>query len=167
MDSQERRQAVLRRLASASGPVKATDLASEMSVTRQVIVGDVALLRAAGHSILSTARGYIVPKEACVLRYTIACSHSDQDMEAELNAVVDQGCTVENVIVDHPVYGQLVGSLGLTSRYDVQEFIARSAGANPLCMLTGGIHLHTIVCPSEEAFRRVQETLRRKGILLE
>ncbi len=167
MDTAQRRAAVLRRLTEAAGPVKASELAGEMSVTRQVIVKDVALLRAEGHDILATPRGYVVEKEDACIRHTVACSHRQEDMEEELNAMVDQGCTVENVIVEHPVYGQLTGSLNLASRHDVREFIARSAGASPLCMLTGGIHLHTLICPDEEAFRRVKAALRRKGILLE
>ena len=148
-------------------PVKATVLAAEMGVTRQVIVGDVALLRAAGHGVISTARGYMMPGREHLLRYTVACFHREEDMEEELNLIVDQGCTVENVIVDHPVYGQLTGSLDLTSRYEVQEFIARSRGANPLCMLTDGIHLHTLICPDETAFFRVKNSLRERGFLVE
>ena len=86
-----------------------------------------------------------------------------------LNAIVDQGCTVEDVIVEHPIYGQLTGPLHLTSRYEVSQFISRSAkeDARPLSNLTEGIHLHTVTCPDEDAFRRVKEKLRELGILLE
>ena len=90
-------------------------------------------------------------------------------MEAELNAVVDQGCTVLDVIVEHPVYGQLTGSLQLSSRYDVQQFLHRCAAsdAQPLSLLTEGIHLHTLACPDQAAFDRVQAALREMGVLLE
>ena len=90
-------------------------------------------------------------------------------MEAELNAIVDQGCTVVDVIVEHPLYGQLTGSLQLSSRYDVAQFIARSqsADAMPLSQLTDGLHLHTLLCSSESAFQRVTARLREQGILLE
>ena len=90
-------------------------------------------------------------------------------LEAELNAVVDYGCTVLDVIVEHPIYGQLTGPLQLSSRYDVAQFIARCAqsDARPLSDLTGGIHLHTLSCPSEAAFSRVQSALRKLGVLLE
>ncbi len=99
----------------------------------------------------------------------IACRHSAEDMEAELNAVVDQGCTVVDVIVEHPIYGQLTGPLHLSSRYDVARFIARSAeeDALPLSNLTEGIHLHTLLCPDEAAFLRVRAALGELGILLE
>ena len=82
---------------------------------------------------------------------------------------MDQGCTVVDVIVEHPLYGQLTGSLQLSSRYDVAQFIARSqsADAMPLSQLTDGTHLHTLLCPSESAFQRVTARLREQGILLE
>ena len=83
--------------------------------------------------------------------------------------MVDHGCTVLDVVVEHPVYGQLTGQLDLRSRYDVQQFVARSAqsDARPLSLLTEGIHLHTVSCPGEEAFRRMREGLRALGVLLE
>ena len=97
----------------------------------------------------------------------VACRHDGRGMEAELCAVVDQGCSVLDVIVEHPVYGQLTGPLQLSSRYDVGQFLSRCAGARPLSDLTGGIHLHTLSCPDEDAFRRVRDVLRELGVLLE
>ena len=88
-------------------------------------------------------------------------------MEAELEIMVDNGCTVLDVIVDHPVYGQLTGALQLSSRYDVRRFIQRAGAAQPLSLLTEGVHLHTLSCPDEDAFRRVLEELRGAGFLLE
>jgi hypothetical protein len=88
-------------------------------------------------------------------------------MAAELQIMVDNGCTVLDVIVEHPVYGQLTGTLGLASRYDVKEFIRRSEAAQPLSLLTEGAHLHTLSCPDEESFLRVREELRIAGFLLE
>ncbi len=99
----------------------------------------------------------------------VACRHSAAGMEEELNAIVDQGCTVVDVIVEHPIYGQLTGPLRLSSRYDVRQFLKRCSAseARPLSDLTGGIHLHTLSCPDVEACRRAMEDLRRLGILLE
>lgn len=78
-------------------------------------------------------------------------------MGEELNAMVDQGCTVLDVIVDHPIYGRLTGPLRLSNRYDVGQFLSRCAqsDARPLSELTEGIHLHTLSCPDEAAFGRV------------
>ena len=166
MDAQTRRKAILQALHTAESPVSATALAKELGVSRQIIVGDVALLRAAGHPVTATPRGYVSGRAPGLTR-TLACLHDAAGMEAELNALVDVGCEVVDVIVEHPVYGQLTGTLGHASRYDVKEFIRRSEAAQPLSLLTEGAHLHTLSCPDEESFLRVREELRIAGFLLE
>ena len=169
MQADERRRNILKILQQSLQPVSASALAGQLSVSRQIIVGDIALLRAGGAEILATPRGYCIQRTGHGLIRRVAVRHSPEAMEAELNAMVDQGCTVADVIVEHPLYGQLTGSLQLSNRYDVAQFIARSqsADAMPLSQLTDGIHLHTLLCPDEEAFRRVTALLRKQGILLE
>ena len=169
MDAQRRRQAIAARLEQAEGAVSASVLAREFSVSRQVIVGDVALLRAGGLDIAATPRGYILPSHTHGVTHTLACRHSGEDMERELNAIVDQGCTVVDVIVEHPIYGQLTGPLRLANRYEVGQFVARcrEESVAPLSLLTEGIHLHTVTCPDEQAYERVKCALRELGVLLE
>lgn len=168
MNAEQRREAILNTLRRADQPVSATALAGTFSVSRQIVVGDIALLRAGGADISATPRGYVMHRKEAGLIYKVACCHSGAEaMEAELNTMVDQGCTVLDVIVEHPIYGELTGVLDLSSRYDVSQFIARSAQTRPLSMLTEGIHLHTLSCPSEQAFLRVKEQLRALGVLLE
>lgn len=104
MTAAQRRTAIYKQLTAAQTPISATALAQQFSVTRQVVVGDIALLRAEGHSITATPRGYMIPAETG-LRRTIACHHSGEDTQKELFAMVDCGCTVVDVIVEHPVYG--------------------------------------------------------------
>lgn len=166
MTAAERRSAILAAVAQSPQPVSATALARRFGVSRQSVVGDVALLRAAGADITATPRGYTAVRTAGPLR-RVACRHTAAEMEAELNCMVDHGCTVLDVVVEHPVYGQLTGQLGLSSRYDVQEFVRKVAAnqALPLSSLTMGVHLHTLRCPSEDAARRVVETLEREGFL--
>ena len=168
MEAQMRREKIARRLEQAQGPVSATALAKEFSVSRQIIVGDIALLRASGIEISATPRGYVILQEVSGVVRQVACQHMSDDMETELNIMVDNGCTVIDVIVEHPIYGQLTGSLQLSNRYDVQQFIQRSiqSSAHPLSLLTEGIHLHTLSCPTEEAFLRTQKALENLGILL-
>lgn len=168
MNAADRRQAILQTLQEADGPLSATALAARLSVSRQIIVGDVALLRAAGAEITATPRGYVLGQTSGSLR-TLACCHRPEEMEQELNLMVDHGCTVQDVIVEHSVYGQLVGQLALSSRYDVSEFIRKveKSGAKPLSDLTGGIHLHTLLCPDESAFQALIAALRREGFLVE
>ena len=167
MQAEERRRKSVELLSQTNQAVSAARLAAEFDVSRQVIVGDVALLRAAGEEISATPRGYVMARTAVGLVRQVPCCHDGPGMEAELNAIVDQGCSVLDVIVDHPVYGQLTGPLELASRYDVQQFLDRCADARPLSDLTGGIHLHTLSCPSEDAFQRVRASLRSLGVLLE
>ena len=142
-------------------------LAEKFSVSRQIIVGDIALLRSSGEEILATPRGYVTPKEARGLVRRIAVKHTPQQMADELNTIVDNGCTVIDVTVEHPVYGQLTGPLQISSRYEVGQFIERCRSAEPLSRLTDGIHLHTLLCPDEAAFERTKDALRALGLLLE
>ena len=169
MDTQHRRKEIARRLRQADAPSSATVLAQELSVSRQIIVGDVALLRAGGMEITATPRGYLVPKEASAVLRTFACRHRSDQMEAELNAIVDQGCTVLDVIVDHPVYGQLTAPLHVSSRYDVEQFIqrCRQSDAVPLSRLTEGLHLHTVSCRDRQSAGRVRQALEKLGFLYE
>lgn len=169
MTAKERRAHILAQLSDADSPISATVLARQLSVTRQVIVGDVALLRAEGYRIAATPRGYLIPApQPGGLVRQIACAHSAEDTRKELNAMVDCGCTVLDVIVEHPVYGQLTAPLQIASRYDVEHFIMRmrDTEALPLSMLTEGVHLHTISCPNEEVFLHLKEILRQMQILL-
>ena len=169
MMASERRSAILRMLSTSTAPLSASALASELGVSRQIIVGDIALLRAGGESIAATPRGYTLSHEDGMTAYTVACCHSAADMERELDIMVDNGCTVRDVIVEHPIYGQLAGSLELRSRYDVSQFVLRSrqAEALPLSSLTDGVHLHTLLCPDKNALERVKSELRAAGILFE
>ena len=168
MKAEQRRDAILSRLKSSAAPLSATALAREFGVSRQVVVGDIALLRAYGHEVSATPRGYVLERDTGMLLRTLACTHSAADMRRELEIMVDNGCIVRDVIVEHPIYGQITGSLELKSRYDVNQFVARSAEAEamPLSALTDGIHLHTLLCPDEEAFERVAAELQEAGFLL-
>lgn len=168
MNANERRNAILNRLRQEHNPVSATALARDYSVSRQIIVGDIALLRAGGAPISATPRGYLMEQANDGFLHTVAVHHEDGQMEQELLICVDNGCTVLDVIVEHPIYGQLVGQLQLSSRYDVEQFLnrSRSGSARPLSNLTGGIHLHRLLCPSEDAYQRVCRQLDEAGFLL-
>ena len=169
MEAQMRREQIAKRLEQADGPVSATALAKEFSVSRQIIVGDVALLRAAGLDIAATPRGYVLPAGVGGLRFTVASSHSREQMEKELNAIVDQGGTVLDVIVEHPIYGQITAPLRMSSRFEVGQFVerCRKEAAVPLSLLTDGVHLHTISCPDAACEQRIKAALRELDMLLE
>ena len=169
MKAEERRTLILQTLLKEEKPMSASSLASKLGVSRQIIVGDIALLRAGGQNILATPRGYLLQSQGedqCIRR--IACCHTDQQMEEELKICVDEGCMVMDVIVEHPVYGQLTGELELSSRYDISQFIekVKQQSAHALSELTNGIHLHTLRCPNEQAYQRVCSRLKEAGILI-
>lgn len=168
MEAASRRQAILDRLRTADRPVSASALAAGLNVSRQIIVGDIALLRAGGAEISATPRGYVLPRATEGITRTIACRHTLAQTGQELDILVDNGCTVLDVIVEHPVYGQLTGQLQISSRYDVEQFLARirDSDAAPLSMLTGGLHLHTLCCPNEDAYTRACASLKAAGLLL-
>lgn len=167
MLASERRAAIETVLRNSKCPVSATALAGQLHVSRQVIVGDVALLRASGVEIQATPRGYVLGAEHAGTEGVLACVHTAQDMGRELNTIVDHGGEVVDVIVEHAVYGQLTGQLRLRSRHDVSEFLKKAEGCAPLSALTDGIHLHTVRCPDEETLLRITRALKDEGFLLE
>ena len=166
MNAVNRRENIIRTLRQAADPVSAASLASDLGVSRQIIVGDIALLRASGEKITSTPRGYVL-SEGGTSVYTLACVHGVEDTEKELNIMVDNGCKVLTVSVEHPVYGLLRGELQLANRYDVRQFVEKlqSGEVRPLSALTGGVHLHTLSCPDNECFERTRSQLEREGLL--
>ena len=168
MEAASRRLAILDRLRTADRPVSASALAAGLNVSRQIIVGDIALLRAGGAEISATPRGYVLPRATDGITRTIACRHTLAQTGQELDILVDNGCTVLDVIVEHPVYGQLTGQLQLSSSYDVEQFLARirDSAAAQLSMLAGGLHLHTLCCPNEDAYTRACAALKAAGLLL-
>ena len=172
MNASQRREVILDILSQSREAISASALASRLGVSRQIVVGDVALLRASGEEIIATPRGYLLEgagKKQILVR-TIACKHHLGDaMARELYTVVDNGGEVLDVIVEHPVYGQISGPLKLRSRYDVQMFLEKveQYKAQPLAALTEGMHLHTISCENEETFKRIAKALAEQGILLD
>ena len=108
----------------------------------------------------------MIPAQNGLLR-RIACIHSAEETRDELDAMVDCGCTVVDVIVEHPVYGQLTAPLHLSSRLDVDQFMKRMDGAAPLSQLTDGIHLHSLSCPDEASYEHLKARLRELGFLAE
>lgn len=164
MQAGSRRQNIIQVLRSSSGPVSAGRLAGMFGVSRQIIVGDIALLRAGGMEIDATPRGYKLGLDTGLER-VVACVHDADGLEPELLAMVDNGCTVIDVVVEHPLYGEITGQLSLSSRYDVAQFVEKSRDATPLSALTDGLHLHHLRCPDEGAYERVCKALDRLGVL--
>jgi len=171
MDATMRREKILDVINKNNTPVSASALAKELSVSRQVIVGDIALLRAHGHEIIATARGYMIPSFRESNPYTgkMACCHNAEQTKDELYTIVDLGATVVNVIVGHELYGEITGQLNIKTREDAEDFIKRieSSEAKLLSALTMGVHIHTIACRDKVHFEQVYHALDNAGFLVE
>lgn len=171
MDSNERRKKILSIIKKRTKPIKGIDLAKQFNVTRQIIVQDIAILRAAGEQIIATPQGYVFPfsSKSSILKKTIACHHKSKEIFDELSILVDMGAKILDVIVDHPVYGEIKATLMISSRKELEEFISEFEGlqAEPLCSLTEGVHLHTIEVPNESIYKEIVLKLSQKGYLIQ
>lgn len=166
MNGNERRQEILKMIQNSPNPVSGTFLAGKFSVSRQVIVQDIALLRAADYDIISTNRGYLCQTPAMVSR-VFYVYHTDKDMERELNLIVDCGGIAEDVFIKHGVYGHLQAQLGIRSRKQVKEFVEDigEGKSSPLKNLTSGFHYHTVLADSQQTLDLIEEGLFREGFL--
>ena len=129
---------------------------------------DIALIRAAGHDIMSTNRGYIINEPVTVSR-VFKVKHTDEQVEEELNSIVDLGGCVRNVMVNHRVYGRMEAELNISSRRKAADFIRdlKSGKSSPLKNITSGYHYHTVEADSEETLGMIGEMLEEKGFLVE
>ncbi|MDO4555808.1 MAG: transcription repressor NadR [Lachnospiraceae bacterium] len=168
MTGAERRTDMLERIKSSQIPVSGKRLAGIYGVSRQVIVQDIALIRASGHDIISTNRGYLLNALPVVSRI-FKVSHTDDQMEEEMLAIVDLGGRIINVVIHHKVYGTLEADLSIGSRRKVMEFMEgiRNGKSSPLKNITSNYHYHKVEAESEETLNLIEKTLREKGFLVE
>ena len=166
MNGNERRTEILKLLTESQGPVSGVSLARQLSVSRQIIVQDIALLRAAGNDILSMNQGYMIQSKPKLSR-VFKVIHKEQDVEEELNTVVDFGGIVKDVFVYHKAYGVLRAEMNIRSRLDIENFVEKikSGKSNLLMNVTSGYHYHTVMADSEQLLGIIQDKLREKGFL--
>jgi len=170
MDANLRRKKILE-IIEYEKPTSAYFLSEKLNVSRQAIVGDIALLRALGHEIIATTKGYIIAaeyKSSNKYIQKIACKHPPKDTKSELYTIVDTKAEVLNVIIEHSVYGEITGQLNIKSRSDADIFIKKleTSNARLLSELTCGIHYHTLACYDKPHFEQVVRFLDSKGYLL-
>lgn len=166
MNGETRRKSIIERLTEATAPVSASRLAEELGVSRQVIVQDVALLRASGYPIASLARGYVLESPSRIQR-VFKVQHTDEETEQELNLIVDAGGVVEDVFVFHKHYGTVRAQLDIRSRHQVKQFMGNiTAGKSSLLKnVTSGYHYHTVTADTAETLDLVRESLEKHGFL--
>lgn len=169
MNSMERRKVIESILYKSDKPIKGSIIGEKLGVTRQVIVKDIAILRAEGKEIIATPEGYLTTKNNDhLISKVIAVSHNSENMREELETIIKFGAIVKNVIIDHSVYGEIEAMLMIKSLYDVDNFIKKinKNNAEPLLILTGGVHLHTILAESEDIINSVKKELKSKNYLI-
>ena len=169
MLSDERRDRIIDILRESSEPVKGTELSKKTGVSRQIIVQDIALLRAKGLNIFATPQGYLLLEgEGNKIVKVIACNHDRNGMQKELEIIVDNGGKIIDVIVEHPFYGEIKAMLMLSSRLDILNFMKHyeNSDTKPLSALTGGVHLHTIEIADETSYEHIIRELDKFGYLI-
>lgn len=172
MKTADRRMHISEKLAGSKIPLRGGDLAAYFGVSRQVIVQDMAVLRAEGLDVVATPRGYILfrPGAREGLVKTVVTKHMGySSMEEELRIMVEGGGRVIDVIVEHPIYGEITGKLMLSTLTDVARFMEdiRESDGEPLSSLTGGVHLHTVEVSDERTWKGILFRLREKNYLPE
>lgn len=167
MDGQARRKKIIELIRKADKPVSGTTLAQEFDVSRQIVVQDIALIRAQGVEIVSTNRGYVVSTDVRYER-VIKAVHTEEQIEDELFTIVDCGGYVENIIVNHRFYNRIEAPLNIKSRLDAKEYneAIRSGKSRSLSSATSGYHYHTISADSEETLDIIEKELKAKGFWL-
>ena len=170
--AEDRRTRLLRLLQEQGAPLSGTALAKALGVTRQIIVQDIALIRAENHNILSTNKGYLyrdANMENTQPKRVIHVRHSTEQVLDEFLTVLDLGGTVLDVAVEHEIYGQIRAELLIETPQDAREFVDRLSRCrdNPLKVLTDDCHYHTITAPAEKLLDLIEAALRAKGMLLE
>ncbi|MBN2899368.1 MAG: transcription repressor NadR [Clostridia bacterium] len=164
-----KKEQVLELLRNATAPIKGHELAESLEVSRQAIVQYIAIIRASGINVIATRLGYMIPKlpEHEDSIKTIYSTHRNEAIQEELEIIVDMGGTVLDVIVEHPVYGEIICPLNIKSRYDISNFVAQleKYSAKPLSILTGGEHRHTIEVPNEEVYALIIKKLKEKSFI--
>lgn len=170
MSASKRREDIVKLLLEKKSAIKGTELAIYFNVTRQIIVKDIAILRAKGNNIIATPDGYMINDDSSNSRVKsiIAVNHDEEGMIRELEIVVKYGGIIEDVIVEHPIYGEIKGLLKIKNLNDLDKFKNSFSGleAKPLSALTNGVHLHTISADSDENMKLIKKELKEKGFIL-
>lgn len=170
MDGDKRRQNIVQCLKESSTPLSASKIARTTGVSRQIIVGDVALLRASGVNIVATNKGYVLSDSETKAKALtlVKLIHQNEDIYDELCTIVDYGGRILNIEVNHSVYGKLVCDINVSNRIQAGEYASKfeNGSVNHLSSLTSGVHYHYIEANDEITLIRIQKALNDKGYLV-
>jgi len=170
MTCDERRIRILKKLQETDTPLSGTALAKAFHVSRQIIVQDIALMRAENYGILSTNKGYLLRSkktENTQPKRVFFVKHSTEEVLDEFKTIVELGGKVLDVAVEHELYGQICVDLLIETEADAGDFYKKLLVCrdNPLKVLTDDCHYHTVSAPSEKLLDFIEAALRSKGFL--
>ncbi len=167
MGGEKRRENLLKILQESDCAVSGTKLAEKFQVSRQIIVQDIALLRAKKYNIISTHKGYILHDKGNIQR-VFKVKHSAEKMLDELNIIVDCGGKIEDVFVYHKLYGVVRVEMNIKSRMDAKKYVDGINGgvSVPLEQVTSEYHYHTVTADSIETLNIIQKELQNQGYLV-
>lgn len=167
MNGVQRREEILNLIKNSKEPLSGSTLSKAAGVSRQVIVQDIALLKASGFDILSTNKGYILNAPERVSR-VFKVVHTDEEIGDELNTIVDLGGFVEDVFVWHRIYGKIEAELAIGSRRNVSEYLEslKTGRSSPLKKVTSEYHYHTVTARDEHTLDLIETALDEKGYLV-
>jgi len=166
MEGDKRRDRIIEILTHEKKPLSGSALAGMLFVSRQIIVGDIALLRAQGVDIISTNSGYIINEtERSVV---VKVSHKGEDAFDEMCTIIDEGAKISDIYIEHSVYGKVCVPYKITSRADAKRITEKMLVSNEKSLqeLTKGVHYHTITAPNEIILIRVERALKEKGYIV-
>jgi transcriptional regulator of NAD metabolism len=166
MKANERRKAIVNLLLTEKKPIPGGVISEKFSVSRQIIVQDISVLKASGYEILSTHLGYIIQTTPLSER-VFKLYHSTEQTEDELSLIVENGGTVVDVFVWHKAYGKIEAPLNIFSPLQVKQFIesVRCGKSTELMNITGGYHYHTVRADSEEILDKIEKALDERGYI--
>ena len=167
MRADNRRKEIVAILSATNKPVSGGELSERLHASRQIIVQDIALLRAAGYDILSTHNGYLL-KTSPLIERVFKLHHTSEQTADELTTIVDLGGTVIDVFVWHKVYGKLEAPLNIFSLHGVEQFMAdiKSGKSTELMHITSGYHYHTVRAENEAVLNSIEQALQERGYIV-
>ncbi len=160
----ERRNAIFECIKNQVSPISGNSLAKQCGVSRQIIVQDIALLRAEGYPIISTSNGYVMNEMQCASR-KLKLSYNDSNMEDEMFTVVDHGGKIKEICIQSSIYGTLVANVNINSRVKVIEFmkILQENKCNSLESVADQAIFQTIEASNYDVLDTIEQVLSHKG----
>ena len=170
MNAKERRKNIVDILNSLAYPVKGEELAKEFSVSRQIIVQDIAIIRAQGDEIIATPNGYLINKYK-MHEMVLHCKNHEnkKEMYEELKIIIELGAIIYNVSVEHPIYGNLEAKLDIKSMKELDDFMDKVENKEfkQLSTLTEYEHTHLIKANNKDVFGKIIQELKNKEIIVD